>query len=249
MADSRTLATPRTQQICLDPLCRTGRSADSGYGSLETSPTRSPWKCRPDRTSLALSARLESLSLSSYDGAGSEESDSEKSTHEEPETELLSSPSASRNQFATLPRVSRRRISRTDSYPVIPEPKAVHHRHGSDNTSVNGSRVSSLKALDRFVPMRDHGTPGSAKLRTSRPIEDLSSSEILVRHNQDAPDPFYFKRRALPPSPTESRKATRPTQGRTTLDPGSDNRPEGRVVSPPMFSNWHPRLPHCAEET
>ncbi|ROW06899.1 hypothetical protein VMCG_03979 [Cytospora schulzeri] len=180
MAPPTTPFTSRMRQLGLDALPRTGRSADSGYGSVETSPTKPPPNRRLDRTSLSLVARLESESLQLYDGTGSEASDSEGSNNDS-EHEIFGSPSVGREKFATLPRAARRRISRTDSYPVqqFDRPTYHHPRHGSD-TNVSSSRVSSLRALDRFVPLRDHSTPGSAKLRTTRPLEELTPSERLT---------------------------------------------------------------------
>lgn len=254
MADPTRLApvTPRNQQLCLDPPCRTDRSADSGYGSLESSPTRPPQtpRRRLGRKSLSLFASLEGgPSPRFYDGNSSEESASEPSTHDELSHDTLASPDLNREKFATLPRVSRRRMSRTDSYPCS-ERKITHQRHEFDNTGTPGSsRVSSLRALDRFVPLRDHATPGSSKLRITKPLEELTPSERLVRHNQDAPDPFFFRRRALPPSPTEARKARRPSQSRTILDPSTSNQAaDRRVVSRPgprRSVNHRPQhLPH-----
>lgn len=211
--------TPRMQQLCLESSPCTGRSADSGYGSVETSPTRSTPKRRQSRTSLSLSTRLQSVSLHSYDGNSSEESRPEDSMHDESEPEFTNSPSFIRKKSTGLPRVlSRRQMSRTDSFPVLPDRKTTHRRHGSDNTGLVGCRSSSLRALDRFVPLRDHATPGSEKLRTTKPLGDLTPSERLVRHNQDAPDPFCFRRRALPPSPTEARKIRASSHSRTMLD-------------------------------
>lgn len=229
MIPPTTPLTSRMRQLGLDALPRTGRSADSGYGSVETSPTKPPPKRRSNRKSLSLAASLGSESLQSYDGTGSEVSDSERSdTRFGPE--IFRSPSVGPERFATLPRAARRRISRTDSYPAqqFDRPTYHHPRHGSD-TNISSSRASSLGALDRFVPLRDHSTPGSAKLRTTRPLEELTPSERLVRHNQDAPDPFCFRRRPLPPSPTETRKSRRPSQGRTVLDSASRNQSDRRV--------------------
>lgn len=227
MAPPTTPLTSRMRQLGVDTLPRTGRSADSGYGSIETSPTKPPPVRRPDRISVSLAARLESESLQSYDGTGSQASDSERS-NDDSEPEILGSPSVSPEKFATLPRAARRRISRTDSFPMQLDRPTYHPRHGSD-IGVSPSRVGSLRALDRFVPLRDHSTPGSSKLRTTKPLEELTPSERLVRHNQDAPDPFCFRRRPLPPSPTEIRKARRPSQGRTVLDSISHNQTDRRV--------------------
>ncbi|ROV93038.1 hypothetical protein VPNG_09441 [Cytospora leucostoma] len=226
MTPPTTPLTARMRQLGLDALPRTGRSADSGYGSVETSPTKLPLHIHSDHTSISLAARLESESLQSYDGTGSEASDSKKSDND-PEPEIWDSPTAGHEKFATLPRAARRRISRTDSYPVQLDRPAYHPRHGSD-TAVSASRVGSLRALDRFVPLRDHSTPGSEKMRTTRALEELTLSERLVRHNQDAPDPFCFRRRPLPPSPTETRKARRPSQGGTVLDTASQNQTDRR---------------------
>lgn len=225
--------TPRVRQLCLDAPCRTDRSADSGYGSLETSPIKLSPRPRLGRKSLSLTASLDGLSLNSYDGNSSEESGSDKASHDEPEPGASNTPSADCEKFATLPRVSRRRISRTDSYHLLPERNNTHQRHGSDNTGISSSRLGSLKVLDRFVPVRDHTTPGSSKLRTTKPLEELTPSERLVRHNQDAPDPFFFKRRALPPSPSEARKARRSSQNRTVINPATSSRADRRVVSGP----------------
>lgn len=230
-----TAATPRIQRLFVELSPRTGRSADSGYGSIDTSPTRatrSPVKSRVDRAASCLSAGLQSLTLTSYDGNSSEESKSAESKHEDSETSITASPSINPEKLATLPRVSRRRISRTDSYPMLLDRNSAHKRHGSDNTGLASSRVSSLRALDRFVPMRDHATPGSEKLCTTKPLGDLTPSERLVRHNHDAPDPFCFRRRALPPSPTEARKARRSSNSRTVLDMNSRNQPDRRVSFP-----------------
>lgn len=230
MADPVTPVASRTQQLFLEPLPRTGRSADSGYGSVETSPTRRPFvKSRVDRVIASISASVETVTPSSYDGNSSEESASSQTSHGDSDSEVVPSPSIDREKFATLPRASRRRISRTDSYPMALDRTSPHQRHGSDDTGLSGSRVSSLRALDRFVPMRDHGTPGSEKLRTTKPLEHLTPSERLVRHNQDAPDPFCFRRRALPPSPTEARKARRSSNSRTVLDMTSTHQPDRRV--------------------
>lgn len=219
MEDSPLPVTPRMQQLRLEPSPRTGRSADSGYGSLETSPVRSPKK-RRDHTSSSLSARLQSLNLHSYDGNSSEESKSGASIYSESDHETIDSPTIVQDQFGTLPRQSRRRISLTDSFSLLPDSKSTHQRRGSDNTVLNGSRASPCRALDRFIPLRDHATPGSEKLRTTKPWGDLTPSERLVRHNQDAPDPFCFRRRVLPPSPTEARKARASSHSRTILDTG-----------------------------
>lgn len=215
------------QQLCIEPSDRTGRSVDSGYGSQETSPTRSLPKRRLNRTSLPLSTRLQSVSLNSYDGNSSEESTSENGIDDASNPEIVKPPSTDREESATLPQVSRRRISRTDSFPMLPDRKSTHRRHGSDNTGLNGSGVGSLRALDRFVPLRDHATPGSEKLRTTKPLEELTPSERLVRHNKDAPDPFCFRRRVLPPSPTEARKARESSHSRTILD--TSTQPNSRV--------------------
>lgn len=234
MADPVTPITSRVRDLCLESPCRTNRSVDSGYGSLETSPTRSPTKKRSDRASTSLAARLVTLGVNSYDGNSSEESEpeseSDSSRDGDAEPEIEASPYPAREQFATLPRVSRRRISRTDSYPLLPGPQGTHQRYGSDNTGLQGSSNKSMRFLDRFVPLRNHVIPGSEKLQTSKPLDELTPSERLVRHNRDAPDPFCFKRKALPPSPTELRKARRSAQNRTTLDATSHRRVD-RVVS------------------
>lgn len=231
MAGPVTPITSRVRDIRLDTPCRTNRSVDSGYGSLETSPTRSPTRTRSDRASNSLAARLESLSVNSYDGNSSEESESETSKNDDDGNGpgLNASPCAGREKSATLPRVSRRRISRTDSYPLLPGRHGTHQRYGSDNMGIQGSGTNSVKQLDRFVPLRDHVVPGYEKLQTTKPLDELTPSERLVRHNRDAPDPFCFKRQALPPSPTEARK-TRRSGNRTTLDAASHNRVD-RVVS------------------
>lgn len=224
MAEYSTPITPRMQQLRLESSPRTGRSLDSGYGSLETSPTRSPQKRCQNRLSSS-STRLRSATLHSYDGNSSEES--EGTPEGKSDSKTTPSPSNVQKKFITLPRVSRRRIARTDSFSMPSDRNGMHQRHGSDNTGLNGSKVSSLRALDRFVPLRDHVTPGSEKLRTTKPLGDLTPSERLVRHNQDAPDPFCFRRRALPPSPTEGRRARASSHSRTTLDTSSfqaDNR-------------------------
>lgn len=239
MAGSSSPVTPRMQQLCLEHSPRTGRSADSGYASLETSPTRSPPKRRLNGTSLSLSTRLHSVSVRFYDGNSSEESQSRESSHDEADPGIIGPPSSDREKFATLPRVSRRRFSRTDSFPVLPDRKCTQRRHDSDNTGLNGSRVCSLRALDRFVPLRDHATPGSEKHRTTKHLADLTPSERLVRHNHDAPDPFCFRRRALPPSPIEARKAREPGRSRTILDRAN---PADRRVSLPnrQTYSWVP---------
>lgn len=236
--------TPRIRELCLDHPCRTDWSVDSGYGSLETSPTRLLPKPRLDRKSSSLTARLEGLSLNSYDGNSSEDSESDKVSYDEPELGASNTPNVACEKFSTLPRVSRRRISRTDSYHLLPEHRNNHQRHGSDNTGIASSRIGSLRVLDRFVPLRDHTTPGSSKLRTTKALEELTPSERLVRHNQDAPDPFFFKRRALPPSPTEARKQRQSSQNRTVLDPATGSRADRRVVSGPTFS-W---IQHCLSQ-
>lgn len=219
--------TSRMRQLHHDSLPRTDRSADSGYASFEASTAKTSLKRHPKRTSLSRVSRLGSESLQSYDGTGSESSEAED-TGSDSEQVIFLSPCTGRERSATLPRASRRRLSRTDSYPMLPEHQIHHPRHGSD-TAIIRSRASSLRALDRFVPLRDHKTPGSEKLRTTRPLEELTTSERLVRHNKDAPDPFCFRRRPLPPSPTESRKATRPGQSRTVLDSRFHSQAERRV--------------------
>lgn len=237
MVDSVTPVTPRIQQLCLDSVCRLGRSADSGYGSNETSPTRTKPHIirRLDRTSLSLASEIDGVNLSSYDGNSSEESDNEiwASGREVTDAELPDSPCNGRGRFSTLPRTTRRQLSRTETYPLVLDRKKTERRHGSDNTGTPSSRVSSLRTLDRFVPTRDHVTPGSEKLRTSRPMNELTPSERLVRHNQDAPDPFCFRRRAHPPSPSEARKAARLGRSGTVLDTESTET-DRRVVSPTL---------------
>lgn len=245
MANLVVPVTPRIQGQFLEPSPRTGRSADSGYASLDASPTSPPLKTRVNRESSSLSARLERVTLNSYDGNSSEESSSTESSHGDSETESVASPSMDREKYATLPRVSRRIISRTDSYPTLLGRNSTHQRHGSDDTGLSSSRVSSLRALDRFVPMRDHATPGSEKLHTTKPLADLTPSERLVRHNQDAPDPFCFRRRALPPSPTEARRARRSSNSGTVLDVHSNNQPDRRVS--PL--SGHMPLPNFLRES
>lgn len=217
----------RIRQIDHDSLPGSDRSADSGYASFEISPTKARLERHSARSLLSRSSRLEGESLQSYDGTGSEESGAEN-TGSDSKQGAIFTPCTGRRKSATLPRTSRRQISRTDSYPMLPDRQVHHPRHGSD-TAVIGYRARSLREPDRFVPLRDHKTPGSEKLRTTRPLEELTPSERLVRHNKDAPDPFCFRRRPLPPSPTESRKATRPGQSRTVIDPRSRNQAERRV--------------------
>ena len=230
----------RIRHIDHDSLPRTDRSADSGYASFEISPTKARLQRHSTRTSLSQASRLESESLQSYDGTGSEESGA-KNTDSDSEKGVLSTTCTGRQKSATLPRTPRRQISRTDSHPMLLERQVHHPRHGSD-TVVIGSKATSLRELDRFVPLRDHKTPGSEKLRTTRPLVELTPSERLVRHNKDAPDPFCFRRRPLPPSPTESRKATRLGQSRTVIDPRPHNQAERRVscLNPPHVSRRHP---------
>lgn len=238
MDDPVTPVASRMRQLHHDSMLGTDRSADSGYASLETSHTKESLKRPLNRTSLSRVSRLESESLQSYDGTGSESSGT-KTTNSDSEEAIFLSPCTGRGKSATLPRTSRRGMSRTDSYPMLPERQVHHPRHGSD-TAVIGSRASSLRALDRFVPLRDHKTPGSEKLRTTRPLEELTISERLVRHNKDAPDPFCFRRRPLPPSPTESRKAaTRLGQSSTVLDSRFHSQAERRVsCSMPPHKPW-----------
>lgn len=231
MAGPVTPITSRVRDMRLETPCRTNRSVDSGYGSLETSPTRSPTRTRSDRASISLAARLDSLSVNSYDGNSSEESESETfgNDHNGYGPGPNASPCTGQEKPATLPRVSRRLISRTDSYPLLPARQGTHQRYGSDNMGIQGSSINSVKQLDRFVPLRDHVVPGYEKLQTTKPLDELTPSERLVRHNRDAPDPFCFKRQALPPSPTEARKARRSANG-TILDAASHNQVD-RVVS------------------
>lgn len=227
MDDPVTPVSSRMRQLHHDSLPRTDRSADSGYASFEASPPKTRLKRHSNRASLSLVSRREDESLRSFDGTGSETSEI-LDTDSDSEHVTVYSPCTGRQMPATLPRTSRTQLSRTDSYPVVSERHVQHPRHGSD-TAVTGSRASSLRAPDRFVPLRDHKTPGSEKLRTSRPLEDLTSSERLVRHNKDAPDPFFFRRRPLPPSPTEARKAARSGRSSTTLDPRFHHQAERRV--------------------
>ncbi|POS76877.1 WD domain-containing protein [Diaporthe helianthi] len=227
MDDPVTPISSRMRQLHHDSLPRTNRSADSGYASLEASPPKTRLRTRSNRTSLSLVSRREDESLQSFDGTGSETSEVQD-TDSDSEHFIVPSPCTGRQGSVTLPRTPRKQKSRTDSYPIVSACQVQHPRHGSD-TAVTGSRARSLRALDRFVPLRDHKTPGSEKLHTTRPLEALTSSERLVRHNKDAPDPFCFRRRPLPPSPTESRKAARSGQSRTTLDPRFHHQAERRV--------------------
>lgn len=229
MANPTTPVTPRVRQLCLDLPCRTNRSIDSGYGSIEASPVREDTKRRSGRTSISLDSKLDSLTLNSYDGNSSEESGSDTSSNYDLQSDMHCSPSLGREKSVTLPRVSRRRISWTDSYPLFSDRRGSHYRHGSDNTGIQGYRDNSMRLLDRFVPLRDHATPQSEKLQTTKPLDLLTPSERLVRHNKDAPDPFYFKRRALPPSPAEARRARRLNQNRTAIGLVPHNQGDRRV--------------------
>ncbi|PSR97335.1 hypothetical protein BD289DRAFT_459027 [Coniella lustricola] len=149
---------------------------------------------------------------------------------------MLNSTISKRERSITLPRTATKCFTRAESYSITPVSRTSHHRCSSDSIAVTESRVSSVRAPDRFVPIRDHNRPSSEKLRTTQALNDLSPSERLVRHNHDAPDPFYFRPRALPPSPTEARKARRPSQGRTVLAANLDNQTERRAVSSSVWA-------------
>lgn len=229
MAGLVTPITSRVRDLCLDTPSRASRSVDSGYGSLDTLPTTPSTKRQSDRASNSLAARLEILSVNSYDGNSSEQSQSDIVINGDDGAEVDASPCAGRDRSATFPRVARRRISRTDSFQCFPFGHGNHQRYGSDNMGLQGSSNSSVKMLDRFVPIRDHDISGYEKLQTTKALSELTPLERLVRHNRDAPDPFCFRRRALPPSPTEARKASRSSNS-TILDTATHSRVD-RVVS------------------
>lgn len=253
------MTTPKSARVKLkpasnDPVHRSGRSSDSGYDSRDQSPRKSisiiglghspdsayasqnqsPTKPIKDYTpSLQpIIAKLERL----YDGSSSEASDSGHSNNEHDNPFILPKLPPKSN---TPPRAfSRLRASLSESSPAV-QKEPNHPRHGSD-TAVTGKRISSLRTPDRFVPSRDPTTPGSEKMRTSKPPEDLTPSERLVRHNRDAPDPFCFRRKPLAPSLTAPRGRVTSRNG-TVLDSASQNanmRRERQVrpcFTPPIY--------------
>lgn len=170
------------RQVIRNPCQRIYYSSDSGYGSIESSPTK-------------LSALTPSREIGSprrvihYDGNGSSH-DSIDQFDGGDEDDVSSTPTR-QDKFSTFPR--------TPSLTRPPQPffavgDGSRSRRGSDASYSDRRRSqlgTRLSTPDRFVPGREPSTPNSDKFRTSKSPEDLTPGERLVRHERDAPDPFY----------------------------------------------------------
>lgn len=88
-------------------------------------------------------------------------------------------------------------------------PAKNHHQHRSAKTTQMNSRNNPLRLPDRFVPFRDHSAVASDIFRTSKPVDQLTPPEKLLRRKDATPDAFESRRSKLKPVALDSRKLSR----------------------------------------
>lgn len=122
------------------------------------------------------------------------------------QSDFLTSPTAAqgterlRRRSATLPqRAPRARPALPASFYSFP--RARFPQRGFNKTSP--------RYLDRFIPTRFQETTASERFRTSKPPQELTTSERLIRHSAATEDPFVYRRRVVTPLGPESRSWSR----------------------------------------
>jgi meiosis-specific APC/C activator protein AMA1 len=183
--------------------------ADSGYHSLEESPTQH---------------------CGYFDGPGS--SDDGESYVPEPNR------SEWPREFATPRRVPLLTAKSTTSIPSLFSTETrLHAKNRVARSQSLPRRTSSIRTPDRFVPTRTRSTSLSERFRTTKLVDDLSPDEKLLRHNGATPDAFCFRRRAIVPMASEFRAVSSESgvfrMAGTVLSPLPDNQggPRERQVS------------------
>ena len=182
----------RTPPFITNPYLRIYYSSDSGYGSIDSSPTKlSTMTMTPSR------GNISPRPMASFDGNGSSHDSIDQFDGGD---EDESTPTPTRQaKFSTFPRTP----NLTRPRPAFAVGNGLRTRRGSD-ASASERRSSRLGTPNRFLPGREPATPSSGRFRTSKSPEDLTSSERLVRHEKDAPDPFYSRIQAAS-TPSSSR--------------------------------------------
>lgn len=190
--------------------------ADSGYGSTFVSPknlrrwdTVTPLWDIPGRSTLFElldgngSPDTDAISTSSDDTAGERTFNTPP-----PKDDFLQRP---RSASATLPhRAARSRPTLPAAFFSESNARATDHE---PETRPRRPKSGSLRAPDRFVPLRDTKTPVSEIFRITKGISQLSTHEKLLRNDSAASDAFVYRRRLVSPMASDYRLISRSDTG------------------------------------
>ncbi|KAM7194131.1 WD40-repeat-containing domain protein [Rhypophila sp. PSN 637] len=207
--------TRRQRQVFSSPACldiSPASPTDSGYGSAEPSPASSD-SFTPEASEGHLH-RLPNELWMLGDGNGSEDLEEESmpssETDETTRAEYLDEPPSPTIGVAArrMGSIAKRRKPYT-----LPARSAAHSRPRLPDSFVSESgsklprrrsnialvRSASLRAYDRFIPLRNQSTDTTERYRTGKEWTELTPKERLLRHNGATEDAFCYRRRIVTP--------------------------------------------------
>lgn len=183
---------PNRQRRCVSPPSPT----DSGYGSKAAG---TPQDIDENKNLAAiLCSPLTAYTYDDiYDGPGCSDSDGRTviagSISEDDDLFPGASPPLP-SKYSTLPKASTatRPSTRTNVSFYLEQPMVKQARASDAVVSWKGAK-SSLRQPDRFIPVRDWLTRSSEKFHMTKPTEQMSTTERLLRHERETPDAFFVR--------------------------------------------------------
>jgi meiosis-specific APC/C activator protein AMA1 len=194
----------RQRQAFSTPSCSAIRAPDSGYGTLSP---HSPSAALKEFSGFDIDAAKCLSRLG--DGNQSEVDDPFADSDEEnalanrftAALKLASDVPSRKTKPVTLPRLTRSRSSLPQSFRAADN--EIHLPRRQTNITVARQGAGSLRAPDRFIPLRSTSTNTTERFRVGKAPHELSATEKILRHNGATEDAFCYRRRVVSPMVAE----------------------------------------------
>ena len=209
----------RQRQAFSTPSCSAIRAPDSGYGTLSTPSPSAALKEFPgfDTDATKCLSRLGDGNQSEVDDPFADSDEENALANRFTAALKLASdvPSRKKTKPATLPRLTRARSSLPQSFRAADS--EIHLPRGQSNITVARQGAGSLRAPDRFIPLRSTSINTTERFRVGKAPHELSATEKILRHNGATEDAFCYRRRVISPMVAD-----------TSAQPVSDSAPRRR---------------------
>lgn len=191
----------RQRQAFSTPSCSAIQAPDSGYGTLSQPSPSAALKEFPGFD-------IEAAQCLSRQGDGNQSEVDDPFADSDEENALVNQftaalklasdvPSRKKTKPTTLPRLTRSRSSLPQSFRTADND--IHLPRRQSDITVARQGAGSLRAPDRFIPLRSTSTDTTEKFRVGKAPHELSATEKILRHNGATEDAFCYRRRVVSP--------------------------------------------------
>lgn len=209
----------RQRQAFSTPSCSAIRAPDSGYGTISPPSPSAALKEFPgfDTEAAKCLSRQVDGNQSEVDDPFADSDEENALVNQFTAALKLASdvPSRKKTKPTTLPRLTRSRSSLPQSFRTADND--IHLPRRQSDITVARQGAGSLRAPDRFIPLRSTSTDTTEKFRVGKAPHELSATEKILRHNGATEDAFCYRRRVVSPMVAD-----------TSAQPGPDSAPRRR---------------------